>query len=198
MSIYSRIKELIICLLLKRLQLLFLRMGCIMYWIIEMWYYGQEEVDLNRLARTVLHMLLSTMFCYFQRERMGGIQKFQSVVLNLENKGRMQDKEIRRNELAHRWFLIYTTMPIIFMSEIVLSHLFSMVESSSSSLWLMHRQIVSRGNSTGLEHINILLDLSSTRDYRMLLYMIGIMEKILGLWDANSFFPLLMWGVLGL
>jgi len=26
--------------------------------------------------------------------------------------------------------------------------------------------------------------------------MIGIMEKILGLWDANSFFPLLMWGVL--
>ena len=163
-----------------------------------MWYYGQEEVDLNRLARTVLHMLLSTMFCYFQRERMGGIQKFQSVVLNLENKGRMQDKEIRRNELAHRWFLIYTTMPIIFMSEIVLSHLFSMVESSSSSLWLMHRQIVSRGNSTGLEHINILLDLSSTRDYRMLLYMIGIMEKILGLWDANSFFPLLMWGVLGL
>jgi len=198
MSIYSRIKELIICLLLKRLQLSFLRMGCIMYWIIEMWYYGQEEVDLNRLARTVLHMLLSTMFCYFQRERMGGIQKFQSVVLNLENKGRMQDKEIRRNELAHRWFLIYTTMPIIFMSEIVLSHLFSMVESSSSSLWLMHRQIVSRGNSTGLEHINILLDLSSTRDYRMLLYMIGIMEKILGLWDANSFFPLLMWGVLGL
>ena len=43
----------------------------------------------------------------------------------------------------------------------------------------MHGQIVSRGNSTGLGHINILLDLSSTRDYRMLLCMIGMMEKML-------------------
>jgi len=40
---------------------------------------------------------------------------------------------------------------------------------------------VNRGNSTGLEHINILLDLSFTRDYRILLYMIGIMEKMIGL-----------------
>jgi len=83
-------------------------------------------------------------------------------------------------------------MPIVFMSEMVLSHLYSMVESSFSGLWLIHRQIVSKGNSTGLEHINILLDLSSTRGYRMLLYMIGMMEKMLGLWDANSFFLLLM------
>jgi len=45
----------------------------------------------------------------------------------------------------------------------------------------MHRQIVSRENLTGLGHINILLDLSSTRDFRMLLCMIGMMEKILGL-----------------
>jgi len=74
----------------------------------------------------------------------------------------------------------------------VLSHLSFMVESSSSSLLLMHGQIVSRGNSTGLGHINILLDLSSTKDYRMLLYMIGIMEKMLGLWDTNSFFLLLI------
>jgi len=44
----------------------------------------------------------------------------------------------------------------------------------------MHGQIVSRGDLTGLEHINILLDLSSTRDYRILLCIIGIMEKILG------------------
>jgi len=51
---------------------------------------------------------------------------------------------------------------------------------------------VSRGNSTRLGHINILLDLSSIRDYRMLLCMIGIMEKMLGLWDANSFFLLLI------
>jgi len=123
---------------------------------------------------------------------MGGIQEFQSVVLNLENKGRMQGKEMGRNELAHRWSLIDATMPIIFMSEIVLSYLSSMVESYFSSLLLMHRQIVSRGNSTGLEHINIVLDLSSTRDFRMLLCIIGMMEKMLGLWDANSFFLLLM------
>jgi len=111
---------------------------------------------------------------------------------NLENERRMQGKEMGRNGLAHRWFLICATMPIVFMSEMVLSHLSSMVESSSSSLWLMHGQIVSRRNSTGLEHINILLDLSSTRDYRMLLCMISMMEKILGLWNANSFFPLLI------
>jgi len=120
------------------------------------------------------------------------------VVLNLENKRRMQGKEIGRNELAHRWSLIDATMPIVFMSEMVLSHLFSMVESCFSSLLLMHGQIVSRGNSTRLEHINILLDLSSTRDFRMLLCMIGMMEKMLGLWDTNSFFLLLMWGVLDL
>ena len=129
---------------------------------------------------------------------MGGIQEFQSVVLNLENKGRMQGKEMERNGLAHRWFLTCATMPIVFMSEMVLSPLSSMVESCFSSLLLMYGQIVSRGNSTGLGHINILLDLSSTRDYRMLLCMIGMMEKMLGLWDTNSFFPLLMWEVLGL
>jgi len=157
-----------------------------------MWYYEQEEDNLNGLARTVLHMLLFIMFCYFQRGRMGGIQEFQSVVLNLENEGRMQDKEMERNGLAHRWCLIDATMPIVFMSEMVLSHLSSMVESSFSSLLLMHGQIVSRGDLTGLGHINILLDLSFTRNYRMLLYMIGMMEKMLGFWGANSFFPLLM------
>ena len=112
---------------------------------------------------------------------MDGIQEFQSVVLNLENKRRMQGKEMERNMLAHRWCLIHATMPIIFMSEMVLSHLSSMVESCFSSLWLMHGQIVSRKNSTGLGHINILLDLSFTRDYRILLCMIGMMEKMLGL-----------------
>ena len=129
---------------------------------------------------------------------MGGIQEFKSIVLNLENKRRMQDKGMERNGLAHRWCLINATMPIVFMSEMVLSHLSSMVESSSSSLLLMHGQLVSRENLTGLGHINILLYLSSTRDYRILLYMIDMMMKMLGLWDTNSFFPLLMWGVLGL
>jgi len=70
-------------------------------------------------------------------------------------------------------------MPIIFMSEMVLSHLFSMVESCFSSLLLIHRQIVSRGDLTRLGHINTHLDLSSTRDYRILLCIIGMIEKIL-------------------
>jgi len=157
-----------------------------------MWYYGLEEDDLNGSARTVPHILLLIMFCCFQRERMDGIQEFQSVVLNLENKGRMQGKEMGRNVLAHRWYLIYATIPIVFMSKMVLSHLSSMVESCSSSLWLMHGQIVNRGNSTRLGHINILLDLSSTRDFRMLLCVIDMMEKMLGLWDTNSFFLLLI------
>jgi len=104
-----------------------------------MWYYGQEEDDLSELARIVLHMLLFIMFCYFQRGRMGSIQESQSMELNLENKGKIQDKEMGRNGLAHRWSLIDATMPIIFMSEMVLSHLSSMVESCFSSLLLMHR-----------------------------------------------------------
>ena len=52
---------------------------------------------MNGLARTVLHILFFIMFCCFQRGRMGGIQEFQSVVLNLENEGRMQGKEMERN-----------------------------------------------------------------------------------------------------
>jgi len=67
-----------------------------------MWYYRQEEDNLNGSVKIVLHMLLFIMFCYFQRRRIGGIQEFQSVVLNLENEERMQDKEIERNRLAHR------------------------------------------------------------------------------------------------
>jgi len=89
-------------------------------------------------------------------------------------------------------------MSIVFMSNMVLSHLSFMVKNCSSSLLLIHRQIVSRENLIGLGHINILLDLSSTRDYRILLYIIGMMKKMLGLWDINSFFFLLMWGVLDL
>ena len=89
-------------------------------------------------------------------------------------------------------------LPIIFMLEMVLSHLSSMVESYFSSLLLIHGQIVSRGDLTELGHINILLDLSFTRDYRILLYIIGMMKKMLGFWGTNSFFSLLMWGVLGL
>jgi len=33
---------------------------------------------------------------------------------------------------------------------------------------------------------NILLDLSFTRDYKMLLCMIGMMEKMLGFWGADG------------
>jgi len=83
-------------------------------------------------------------------------------------------------------------MPIVFISGMVLSHLSFMVESYFSSLLLIHRQIMSRGNSTGLGYINILLDLSYIRDFRMLLCIIGMMEKILGLWDISLFFSLLI------
>ena len=79
-------------------------------------------------------------------------------------------------------------MSIIFMLEMVLSHLSSIVESYFSSLLLIHRQIINRENSIRLGHINILLNQSFTRDYRMLLYIIGIIEKILGIWDVNSVF----------
>jgi len=76
---------------------------------------------------------------------------------------------------------------LVFMSEMVPSHLSSMMKSYFSSLLLIHRQIVSREDSTGLGHINILLDLSFTKDYRILLYIIGMMKKMLGFWNANSF-----------
>ena len=72
-------------------------------------------------------------------------------------------------------------MHIIFMSKMVLSYLSFIVKNYFSSLLLMYRQTVNRGNSTGLGHINIPSDQSFTRDYRMLLYMIGIIEKMLGL-----------------
>ena len=73
-----------------------------MHWIIEMWYYGQKKDNLNRLARIVLYILLFIMFCCFQRRRIGGIQEFQSVGLNLENKRRMRGKEMRKNGPTHR------------------------------------------------------------------------------------------------
>jgi len=82
-------------------------------------------------------------------------------------------------------------MPIVFMLEMVLNHPSSMVKSYFSSLLLIHGQTVIKENSTGLEHINIPSDLSSTRDYKILLCMIDIMEKMLGLWNTKSFFLLL-------
>jgi len=81
---------------------------------------------------------------------------------------------MERNELAQRWCLIYATMPIVFMSEMVLSHLSSMIESYSSSLLMMQVQIMRKLNWAGTH-----LDLSSTRDYRILLCMIGMMKKML-------------------
>jgi len=83
-------------------------------------------------------------------------------------------------------------MHIVFTSKIVLSHLFFIVESYFSSLLLIYKQTVNRENSTGLEHINIPSDQNFTRDYRILLYIIGMIEKMLGLWNANSFFFFLM------
>jgi len=137
---------------------------------------------LNKSAKTVFYMLLFIMFCYFQRRRrIDNIQKFQSMVLNWKNKRKIEDKEIERNRLAHRWFLIDTTILIIFMLEKVLSHFSSMVKSHSSSLLLIYKQTIGRGDWTGLEYIKTLSDLSSTRDYRILLYMIDIIKKTLNL-----------------
>ena len=79
-------------------------------------------------------------------------------------------------------------MSIIFISEMVLSYLSSIVESYFSSLLLIYRQIINRKNSIRLEYINILSNQSSTRDYRMLLYIIGIIEKMLGIWNVNLVF----------
>jgi len=96
----------------------------------------------------------------------------------------MQGKEIGRNGLAHRWCLIYYYAYHLHIRDGPQLPLF--YGGKLFQQLLMHRQIVSRGNSTGLGHINILLDLSSTRDYRMLLCMIGIIEKILGLWCKRN------------
>ena len=120
-----------------------------------MWYYKQEEDNFKESAKTVLLMLLFIMFCSFPRVKMAGIQESLFVVLNLEKEVKMQDKEKERKGLTHSVCLIYAIMPIIYMSGKVLNHLFSIVESCSSNLLLMHRQTVNRENSTGLGHISI-------------------------------------------
>jgi len=152
-----------------------------MQWIIEMWYYKQEEDNFKELAKTVLLMLLFTMFCSFLRVKMVGIQESLSVMLNLEREIKMQNKEKKRKGLTHSVCLVHAIMPIVYMLEKVLNHLSFMVESCFSNLLLMHRQTVNKENSTRLGHISTLSDQSSTRDYRILLYMIDIMMKMLDL-----------------
>ena len=93
----------------------------------------------------------------------------------------MQDKEKRKKKLTHSVYLIYAIMSIVYMLEKVLSYLSFIVESCSSNLLLIHGQIVSKENSTRLEHISTLLDLSFIKDFKILLYMIDIIVKILGL-----------------
>jgi len=72
-----------------------------MQWIIEMWYYEQEENNFKELAKTVLLMLLFTMFCSFPRVKMASIQESLFVVLNLEREMKMQDKEMERKGLTY-------------------------------------------------------------------------------------------------
>ena len=126
-------------------------------------------------------MLLFTMFCSFLRVKMAGIQESLFVVLNLEREMKIQDREKERKGLAYSMYLIHAIMPIVYMLEKVLNHLSFMVGSCFSNLLLMHRQTVNKENSTGLGHISTLSDQSSTRDYRMLLYMIDMMVKMLDL-----------------
>jgi len=125
-----------------------------MQWIIEMWYYEQEENNFKGSARTVLHMLLFTMFCSFPRVKMASIQEFLSMVLNLEKEEKMVDREKGRKELTHNVFLIDAIMPIIYILEMVLNHLSFMVKSYSNNLLLMHGQTVNKGDLTRLEHIS--------------------------------------------
>ena len=112
---------------------------------------------------------------------MAGIQEFLFVVLNLEREIKMQDREKERKELAHSVCLIHAIMPTVYILGKVLNHLSSMVESCFSNLLLMHGQTVNKENSTGLGHISTLSDQSSTKDYRMLLYMIDMIVKMLDL-----------------
>ena len=152
-----------------------------MQWIIKMWYYEQEEDSFKESAKIVLLMLLFTMFCSFLRVKMAGIQESLFMVLNLERKMKIQDREKEKKGLAHNVYLIYAIMPIVYMLEKVLNHLSFMVESCFSNFLLIYGQTVNKENSTGLGHISTLLDQSSTRDYRMLLYMIDMMMKMLDL-----------------
>ena len=110
--------------------------------------------------------------------------------LRERDKNMRQRKEKKR--LTHSMYLIHAIMPIVYMLGKVLSYLSFMVESCSSNLLLMHGQIISKENSTRLEHISTLLDLSFIKDFRMMLYIIDIIVKILDLWDANLFFLSLM------
>ena len=93
----------------------------------------------------------------------------------------MQDQKKRKKKLTHSVYLIYAIISIVYMLKKVLSYLSFIVESCFSNLLLIHRQIVSKENSTGLEYISILLDLSFIKDFKILLYMIDIIVKILGL-----------------
>jgi len=137
-------------------------------------------------------MLLFTIFCSFPRVKMASIQEFLFLELNSEKEMKIQDKEKKKKGLIHSVYLIYAIMPIIYILGKILSHLSFMVKSYSSNLLLMYRQIISKENSTRLEYISILLNLSFIKNFRILLYMIDMIVKMLGLWSTNSFFLPLM------
>ena len=120
-----------------------------MQWIIKMWYYEQEEDSFKESAKIVLLMLLFTMFCSFLRVKMAGIQESLFMVLNLERKMKIQDREKEKKGLAHNVYLIYAIMPIIYMLEKVLNHLSFMVESCFSNLLLMHGQTMNKKTQLG-------------------------------------------------
>jgi len=145
------------------------------------WYYKQEKDNFKESAKTVLLMLLFTMFFFFPRVKIASIQEFLFIILNLEREMKIQDRKKKRKGLAHSVCLIYAIMLIVYISGKVLNYFSSMVENCSSNLLLMHEQTMNRENSTRLGHISILSNLSSTRDFRILLYMIDIMVKMLGL-----------------
>jgi len=121
-----------------------------------MWFYEQEKNNFEELAKTIFYILLFTMFCSFPRVKMASIQEFLFMELNSEREVKMQDKEKRRKGLTHSVYLIYTIILIVYMLGKVLSHLFFMVESCSSNLLLIYRQIMSKKNSTGITNGHLL------------------------------------------
>ena len=121
-----------------------------------MWFYEQEKNNFEELAKTIFYILLFTMFCSFPRVKMASIQEFLFMELNSEREVKMQDKEKGRKGLTHSVYLIYTIILIVYMLGKVLSHLFFMVESCSSNLLLIYRQIMSKKNSTGITNGHLL------------------------------------------
>ena len=80
-----------------------------------------EHISQNSPSYSTLHYVL-----LFPKGKNGWHPRIPIRGARLREQGKMQGKEMGRNVLAHRWYLIHATMPIVFMSEMV---------SATSLLW---------------------------------------------------------------